>query len=393
MFIEPRGSSTIYSPKTLSALELEFEDGSSVDYHDNVDFKQKVVKVAETISDKAGSAQLAAIDLEEGNHDALIQLMCDEDEWDEEDFKIALINYLKGSNDERADEIFDENELAARIARGQTDILNYEFSFFQKHVDVQNGDLSVSFRDLVDGSSNIRGKFSKVGLVRRLREVRCLAGFKRGKGLKTVDVDLTSSKDWLPAIETFGEGIYIELDKNALRDWERSNADQITQIIHELNGKFETSFLSEIFQLDISASFLIAHTLSHLLIRELTLQSGYPSSSLKERVYANGENNAAFLIYAADIDESGTMGGLVEQGRPEVLINSIENAINKAQWCSGDPVCKELEHQGLAGLNNASCHCCSLISETSCAYSNVFLNRLLLIGSGSNGEPKGFFSN
>ena len=28
MFIEPRGSSTIYSPKTLSALELEFEDGS-----------------------------------------------------------------------------------------------------------------------------------------------------------------------------------------------------------------------------------------------------------------------------------------------------------------------------------------------------------------------------
>ena len=126
------------------------------------------MKVAETISDKAGSAQLAAIDLEEGNHDALIQLMCDEDEWDEEDFKISLINYLKVSNDERADEIFDENELAARIARGQTDILNYEFSFFQKHVDVQNGDLSVSFRDLVDGSSNIRGKFSKVGLRKTL---------------------------------------------------------------------------------------------------------------------------------------------------------------------------------------------------------------------------------
>ena len=147
-----------------------------------------------------------------------------------------------------------------------------------------------------------------------------------------------------------------------MRDWERSNADQITQIIHELNGKFETSFLSEIFQLDISASFLIAHTLSHLLIRELTLQSGYPSSSLKERVYANGENNAAFLIYAADIDESGTMGGLVEQGRPEVLVNSIENAINKAQWCSGI-LSEELEHQGLAGLNNASCHCCSLISR------------------------------
>ena len=153
MFIEPRGSSTIYSPVTLSALELEFEDGSSVDYHDSVDFKQKVVKVAETISDKRFGS--VGSDRCEGNHDALIQLMCDEDEWDEEDFKIALINYLKGSNDERADEIFDENELAARIARGQTDILNYEFSFFQKHVDVQNGDLSVSFRDLVDGSSNI----------------------------------------------------------------------------------------------------------------------------------------------------------------------------------------------------------------------------------------------
>ena len=78
------------------------------------------------------------------------------------------------------------------------------------------------------------------------------------------------------------------------------------------------------------------------------------------------------LIYATDMDASGTLGGLVEQGRPRSFWATLQSAIRKAEWCSGDPVCRELTHQGLASLNNSSCHCCSLVSETSCVYSNVF---------------------
>ena len=56
----------------------------------------------------------------------------------------------------------------------------------------------------------------------------------------------------------------------------------------------------------ISGKFLLLHTISHLLIKQLSFaECGYNISSLKERIYcgeeAEGKEMAAILIYTASL--------------------------------------------------------------------------------------------
>lgn len=134
----------------------------------------------------------------------------------------------------------------------------------------------------------------------------------------------------------------------------------------------------------ISPDYYLIHTLSHLLIKELSMSSGYSSSSLRERIYysdEDGQEMYGILIYTSSSDSEGTLGGLVKQGVPEKFFELLTAALEKAKWCSFDPVCIESNSQGRESLNAAACHACSLISETSCEKMNVFLDRSVLIGS------------
>lgn len=72
------------------------------------------------------------------------------------------------------------------------------------------------------------------------------------------------------------------------------------------------------------------------------------------------------------------MGGLVRMGEPENFSRILQGAIEDANWCSADPVCKESGEnggQGIDGLNIAACHCCALLPETACEAFNCFLDR------------------
>ena len=86
------------------------------------------------------------------------------------------------------------------------------------------------------------------------------------------------------------------------------------------------------------------------------------------------------LIYTASGDSEGTMGGLVRQGKPGRLEATLHRAINRAAWCSSDPVCMESTGQGTDSANLAACHGCCLLPETSCEEGNRLLDRALLIG-------------
>jgi len=87
------------------------------------------------------------------------------------------------------------------------------------------------------------------------------------------------------------------------------------------------------------------------------------------------------------------LGGLVDQARPEVQAHLVKNLSSLTSWCSADPVCRETKESGFQGVNQAACHCCALVSETSCGHQNAGLNRLLLSGMGDKfGEPLGFLS-
>jgi hypothetical protein len=101
---------------------------------------------------------------------------------------------------------------------------------------------------------------------------------------------------------------------------------------------------------------------------------------------------ASMLLYTTSGDMHGTLGGLVELGRPEQLGTIIRRAIDKARWCSSDPVCSydigTNQHAELTSL--AACHACALLPEVSCENMNKGLDRAVLVGLPDNREV-GFF--
>ncbi len=60
--------------------------------------------------------------------------------------------------------------------------------------------------------------------VDRLKAVKVFQGFTRLHGKDTVPPDIVGKSDWLPAIELYGEGIFLALDENRLKIWEQSPA-------------------------------------------------------------------------------------------------------------------------------------------------------------------------
>lgn len=253
-------------------------------------------------------------------------------------------------------------------------------------------------------------EISKVTLVKKLREVRALVGFSR---LNPSDPNIISGFDeevqskgfvpikeketkWYPAYETRGEGIFIEFNNERINDW-INTYPEISERISLLDNRYnekQKMYCNK--ERKITPKFVLLHTIAHLLIKELSFQCGYDSAALSERIFCNTENTennmSGILIYTSSGDSEGTLGGLVRQGRYDMLPHTLKNAVRKAMWCSSDPICIESLAQGRDSLNLSACHACTLISETSCEEFNVLLDRALIVGTLEN-KKIGFFNN
>ncbi len=120
------------------------------------------------------------------------------------------------------------------------------------------------------------------------------------------------------------------------------------------------------------------HSLSHLLMTAVSLECGYPASSLRERVYAS-PGQYGILAYTGSSDAEGTLGGLVEAGRR--IREHLRHALELGLLCSNDPICafhRPEQHDPQALLGSA-CHGCLLVAETSCEQHNDFLDRALVV--------------
>ena len=223
-----------------------------------------------------------------------------------------------------------------------------------------------------------------VGQVRRVREVRALRRFQRwNTDADFVGPDLGMDRrrrPVYPAVEMFGEGIFLRFDESLLQEWERQDA--VVARADILRRRREELPWAE--RLDIpEPRFIALHTIAHLLIRRLAFASGYSSASLQERIYAQTDRpdrTAGILVYTAAGDAQGTLGGLVRLGTPAELVPLLAAALVDADVCSNDPVCIESDRQGSEQLNLSACHGCTLISETSCETSNRLLDRQLVLG-------------
>ncbi|MEU8498004.1 DrmB family protein [Streptomyces lavendulae] len=239
----------------------------------------------------------------------------------------------------------------------------------------------------------------------RVREVRALEGFSRyepspgddGEGGRLVSVNTARRARWLPAVETYGEGIFIAVDEESLSSWEAlpSVRDWTRRIERDLDASFTVDRLRAKTGPVLLPRFVMLHTLAHHFIRQLSYDSGYNAASLRERVYARSHSpgsghppQAGVFVYTAAGDAEGTLGGLVRQGQSPYLAETLIRLLESAQWCSQDPLCADSTGRSLANLNRAACHACTLLPETCCEIDNSILDRTLLIG---DSDVPGFF--
>jgi hypothetical protein len=235
--------------------------------------------------------------------------------------------------------------------------------------------------------------------VHRLREVSCLYGFTRFEAAPSSadgeleDVQLavrgapiSRDADWLPAIEQFGEGIFIQFDDAAIGRW---LASVETKSRHDRLGGGYLHWIKRFTGKPPGypgTAYVLLHSLSHALMAEIALDCGYPASSLKERIYSlssvtgGAPDRCGILIYTATAGAQGTLGGLV--GTAPRFASILRSALERATICSNDPVCADHEPDDRSGdraTHGAACHGCLLIAETSCEMRNLFLDRNLLV--------------
>jgi hypothetical protein len=149
--------------------------------------------------------------------------------------------------------------------------------------------------------------------------------------------------DFIPGVESYGEGIFFEMDVANIDETER---------------------------------FTFVHTYSHMIMKELEFQCGYPLSSMKEKIYSSN-NKWGILIYTIGSSE-GSYGGLISlfpseaksDGIDSQIVKIINYAMERVKDCPNDPICeKEYGH----------CYACLDIPEISCCKWNNELNRNVFI--------------
>jgi hypothetical protein len=238
----------------------------------------------------------------------------------------------------------------------------------------------------------------RVVLAHRLREVVAQVGFTRFEapaepldqdmGIGVQVASLARDLKWLPAVENRGEGVFLSLAPESVERWRSRPAvrQRARRFRTGMESKLKTKGgLSDDFLIHIGMPYILLHSLSHLLLTAVSLECGYASASIRERIYVrpgSADEEAAYglLLYTGTPDAEGTLGGLVEVGRR--IGRHLEAALELGRLCSNDPVCAhhlpDEPHEGRP-LHGAACHGCLLIAEPSCERRNELLDRALVV--------------
>lgn len=245
-------------------------------------------------------------------------------------------------------------------------------------------------------------------LVERLRAVVAMVGFTRidgpESGVPSDEQTVTraamarSQPTWVPAAQTRGEGLLITLDEAAVEAWEQRVTEEAP-----LEG-LEDAYRRWRQRRHLGPGppwpgprYLLVHSLSHALLNELSLECGYATASIRERIYCRGPGPgrapmAGVLLYTAAPDSEGTLGGLVSLGEPTKLGEIMGRALQRMALCSSDPMCAgHLPDEGEDSLHGAACHACLFVPETSCEQANRYLDRTVLTATLA-GAGIGFFA-
>ena len=301
------------------------------------------------------------------------------------------LSLVTGGNAKVTKAIAQEQET---LGKTRTEFLFKEFSRLQ----IPSNDERLSIRcEFTPYQPIVADLVEKIFLVTSLTETRAFWGFSRvepnydksyfaaRKMLRKYKAGPGTENDWLPAIQVKGEGLFIKFDDEILNKW--ASQESVRQRFESMFNSGDSYFQQSS---EKSPEYVLLHTISHLLIKELTFFCGYGQAALQERLYVSQESETkmnGILIYTASGDSEGTLGGLVRMGKPGYLEEVVTKALEKALWCSNDPVCSESGHfDQTSGVSSASCYACTLLPETSCENFNNHLDRGLVVGTPGNSD-------
>ncbi|MFO7565150.1 MAG: DUF1998 domain-containing protein [Enhygromyxa sp.] len=326
-------------------------------------------------------------------------------------FNKALAAVLEGVDDELAFPVITSLREGKSLPREKLRVA--EFKQFTQAKDEIPGDLPKPADYFFARRARLEqpppAGIAEIILAHKLREVRAQVGFTRiepsapnleGEYDLGVAVQRLGSthERWLPAIEVFGEGIFIRLDDGAVHAWEQR--EQVRAREEQLRRGWEEWKQANFPDATISfpgARFYMLHSLAHLLISAISLECGYAASSIRERIYCaehEAETKmAAILLMTGTTGSEGTLGGLVEQGRN--IAEHLRSAWRLGSLCSNDPICADHSPAGDHAerhLEGAACHGCLFIAEPSCERNNGFLDRALVVPTIGRDPQLAFFS-
>lgn len=281
--------------------------------------------------------------------------------------------------------------------RDYVELKEMEYNAITHHQQVEfQHDVKYFKAEEVDVKDSLKKYFSRVIKIHRLREVRVLLGYSR---LEMPEPDVDDQKHvvklksagpekWLPAVEINGEGVFIEFNRDTINHWLQNDK------VSERSKKYQSCYEDyckgkgwENFK-PRNGEYVLLHTLSHMLIKEMAIQSGYSSSALHERIYSS-DKMCGLLIYTGAADKEGSLGGLVELGSMEKLIPLLKGALENGLTCTTDPECF-MKNPTSDRINGAACHSCTMISETACENGNRLLDRALVVPLPEH-EEMGYF--
>ena len=266
------------------------------------------------------------------------------------------------------------------------EIKQMEYDAITHHNDPSYSENKMHFKAEEDDLPQVLQRyFSRIIRITRLREVRVLLGFTRvdapdpdaDEQANIVYLNKGKGETWHPAAEVNGEGIFIEFNKEMLGQWiSISKVALLSQKYEDCYKKYCETKGWTVSVLK-NAVYVLLHTFSHLLIKQMSMHSGYSSSAIKERIYFS-DNMNAILLYTGSADKEGSLGGLVELGSIDNLLILIRDAFQEALLCTNDPECLNNMPAG-DNSNGAACHSCCMVSETACENGNRMLDRGLVV--------------
>jgi hypothetical protein len=210
---------------------------------------------------------------------------------------------------------------------------------------------------------------------------------------------------WYCGNQLLGEGIFLHLDPSKhtdqtdifnssdsedLEEW-RSIHENFLGRVRETRHSYDETPEDERDQEDLqrldameleamslNPIFVWWHSFAHEFINQLSVDSGFMTVSLGERVYCvrkdDGSYSAGLFIYACSPGTDGTLGGLTSLVDGDTLPRIVERTAERIRTCSNDPVCSARRINNNR-KNGAACHVCLMNPETSCSYRNRFLDR------------------